>query len=117
MTDVDLKNALLAGDPDKRTDGIEEVKTHAGVVVVRPLTRGEVLDLQSQKGREKLTIAEFEQRLVSIGMVSPKMTPSEVEKWQAVDLARGALTDVTDKISEISGLTEGASKSRVPGTR
>lgn len=53
MTDVDLKNALLAGDPDAG-EGTEEVKTHAGVVVVRPLTRAEVLRFNQGRDRGDL---------------------------------------------------------------
>lgn len=114
MTDIDLKNSLLAGDPDGAND-TEEVKTHAGVVVVRPLSRGEVLGLNDQRRREKLTLAQFEARMVSYGLVTPTMTPAEVEQWQSVDKPGGSLADVTDAISRISGLAEGASKSGVPG--
>lgn len=114
MTDIDTKNSLLAGDP-ATANKTEEVKTHAGVVIVRPLTRGEVLDLNDQRRGEELTFAQFEARMVSLGMVSPTMTPAEVSQWQSVDNPGGSLADVTDAISRISGLDEGASKSGVPG--
>lgn len=111
MTDVDLKNALLAGNPNAGDD-TAEVKTHAGVVVVRALKRGEVLKLKSAG----LPLHEFEQHMVSIAMVSPSMTIAEVAAWQGVEEPEGALEDITDKISELSGLKKGADKSRVPGT-
>lgn len=114
MSDVDLKNALLSGDPDAG-DETEEVKTHAGVVIIRPLSRAEVLGLQEARRRAKLTLAQFEARMVAAGMVSPVMTPTDVEQWQSVEKAGGALKDVTEKIAEISGLAEGASKSGVSG--
>lgn len=114
MGDVDLKNALLAGDPGAG-DETEEVKTHAGVVIVRALSRAEVLGLQDAKRRAKLTFGQFEAHLVSKGLVSPAMTVSEVEQWQAVDRASGALEKVTAAITRLSGLEQGADKSGVSG--
>lgn len=114
MTDIDLKNALLAGDPNAGEE-TEEVKTHAGVVVVRSLSRSEVLGLQDLKKRAKLSIAQFEAHMVSKGIVSPTMSVAEVETWQSVDKANGSLAEVTNVIARISGLDEGASKSGVSG--
>ena len=117
MTDVDLKNALLAGDPTAPLDETEEVKTHAGVVVVRGLSRGEVLKLNGLRDTGELLVDEWEQALVSKGIVTPTMTPAEVAKWQDVEKAGGALKDVTDAIVRLSKLDEGASKSGVRRTR
>ena len=108
MTD-DLKARLLAGEGDST----EKVETHAGVITVRALTRSEVLNLRKGKELGKIDIAEYERRMVAIGMVDPEMTPEDVKVWQDHDKAGGALADVTDKIAELSGLTEGASKSGV----
>lgn len=116
MTDVDLKNALLAGDPDSAEE-TEEVKTHAGVVTVRGLNRAEVLRLNGARDAGDLDVAEWEQALVSKGMVTPAMTPAEVAKWQEIDKAGGPIKDVTDAIVRLSKLDEGASKSGVRRTR
>ena len=116
MTDIDFKNALLAGDPDD-ADDTGEVETFAGLVVVRALTRAEVLKGNQLRDDRKVTVAEYEQWMVSTAMVTPKMTEAEVEKWQAIDKAGGPLADVTDKIAELSGLSEGASKSGVSRAR
>jgi hypothetical protein len=116
MGDVDLKNALLAGDPN-RGDETEEVKTYAGVVVVRALSRSEVLGLQDARRRSKLTFAQFEAHMVALGLVSPTMTPGEVEQWQKVEKAGGDLEQVTMTISRISGLEQGAQKSGVPSAQ
>ena len=116
MTDVDLKNALLAGDPATINE-TEEVKTHAGVVIVRGLTRAETLKLNGKRDAGDLTVEEWEQAMVAKGMVSPAMTPAEVAKWQAVDKAGGPLADVTDAIARLSGLAQGADKSGVSGAR
>lgn len=113
MSEVDFKNALLAGDPDD-VEETREVKTHAGVVVVRGLSRKEVLRLNGAKSREEVDPIEFEQQMVSIGIVSPKMTPAEVSQWQDADKAGGPLEEVTRAITELSKLTEGADKSGVP---
>lgn len=116
MTDVDLKNALLAGAPNTGDD-TEEVKTHAGVVIVRGLSRAEVLRLNGARDAGDLDVAEWEQALVSKGMVTPAMTPAEVAKWQEIDKAGGPLGDVTDAIARLSKLDEGASKSGVRRAR
>lgn len=116
MTDVDFKNALLAGDPETAEE-TDEVKTHAGVVIVRGLSRAEVLSLNGKRDAGDLTIAEWEQALVSKGMVTPAMTPAEVGQWQEIDKAGGPLQDVTDAITRLSKLDEGASKSGVRRAR
>lgn len=111
MTDVDLKNALLAGDPDVE-EVTREVPTHAGVVVVRGLTRAEVLRMNAKFKPGSL---EWEQLAVSKAMLTPVMTSAEVATWQEVDKAGGVLGPITDAISELSGTSEGAQKSGVPG--
>jgi hypothetical protein len=116
MGDVDLKNALLAGDPN-RGDETTEVNTYAGPVVVRPLSRAEVLGLQDARRRNKLTFAQFEAHMVALGLVTPTMTPGEVEQWQKVEKAGGDLEEVTKTISQISGLEQGAQKSGVPSAQ
>jgi hypothetical protein len=117
MSEVDLKNALLAGELVDESEATREVKTHAGVVIVRGLTRAETLRLNGARDVGDLDVAEWEQQMVSTAMVSPKMTADEVARWQAVDKAGGSLGDVTDAIAELSGLSQGADKSRVPGAR
>lgn len=114
MSEVDFKNALLAGDGTE--DETREVKTHAGVVIVRGLSRLEVLRLNKAKNLGEIDVAEFEAGMVSLGMVTPKLTPEEVAQWQAHDKAGGPLEDITRAISELSKLQEGADKSGLPGT-
>jgi hypothetical protein len=111
MGDVDLKNALLAGDPEA-VDETATIPTHAGDVVVRPLSRAEVLALKAERAAG-MTLAEFEAHMVSSALVSPEMAAAEVQRWQAADKAGGALEDVSRKIEEISGLRAGADKSGV----
>lgn len=112
MTDVDLKNALLAGDQNAGDD-TRDVKTYAGVVTVRALTRGEVLSFKNLRASGELDIAEYEAKMISVALVTPKMTMEEVTAWQNIDRAGGSLGDVSDAITQLSGLTQGADKSRV----
>lgn len=116
MTGVDQKNALLAGDPTAK-DQTRTVPSHAGDLLVRGLNRAEVLKLKGLRADGTLDAAEFEAHMVAKGMVTPEMTPAEVEKWQQADLAGGPLGDVSDAIAELSGLGEGASKSGVSRPR
>lgn len=113
MGDVDLKNALLAGDP-AGSDETATIPTYAGDIVVRPLSRGEVLALKAERAAG-MTLAEFEAHMVSAALVHPEMTAAEVERWQATDKAGGVLEDVSRKIEEISGMRAGADKSGVSG--
>lgn len=112
MTDVDLKNALLAGD-QAPGDATREVKTYAGVVVVRALTRLEVLRFKGLRASGEIDVAEYEAQMISVALVSPKMTAAEVTVWQGVDKAGGAIGEVADAITDLSGLTQGADKSGV----
>lgn len=116
MTDVDFKNALLSGDPDSAEE-TEEIKTHAGVVIVRGLSRAEVLKLNGARDGGDIDVAEWEQQMVAAAMLSPKMTPAEVAKWQEIDKAGGPLGEVADAIAKLSKLSEGASKSGVRRAR
>ena len=99
------KEDLLKG----RTHGVHEVDVpEVGVVTVRPLNRQEATSLRLM-GQEGATLDELEQKMVSMSMVEPKMTPEDVAAWQQASPA-GDLEVVTAKIAEISGLNQGAPK-------
>ncbi len=86
-----------------------------GTVVVRGLSRHEVLhDLRAEPdGAEELTDKErqalFECRLVSLGMVDPELSMEDVAEWARNSVA-GEIEEVTDTISRLSGLDQGAGK-------
>lgn len=80
-----------------------------GTVRVRGLSRDEVLAAQKAS-----TFAEFERHLVSYGMVDPELTLSEAGQWQMASPA-GEMEPVTEKIRDLSGVGDDASKSGVPG--
>lgn len=75
-----------------------------GTVRVRGLSRAEALAAQNLKGA-----AAIERRMLALALVDPVMTEAEVGEWQAAAPA-GELEPVTDKIQELSGMTQGAAK-------
>lgn len=83
-----------------------EVEIDAGTVRVRALSRQEVLDMRELDAKD---LARVDQVILAKAMVDPKITEEEVAQWQAA-AAAGEIETVIDAISEISGLTELASK-------
>jgi len=81
-----------------------------GSVRVRGATRGEVFVMQ--KTRKKGDVAADERKTIALCMVEPKLTEDEVAAWQDTAPA-GELEPVAAKIRELSGLSEGADKSRL----
>jgi hypothetical protein len=82
-----------------------------GSVTVRALSRTEV-KRATVKNDEDQTEANF----ISAAMVDPVMTPEDVAEW--LDGApAGDSVAVADAIAELSGMSEGAQKSGVPGVR
>lgn len=81
-----------------------------GTVRVRGLSRDEVFGVQQVKNT-----AAQERKIISLGMIDPEMTEIEVFTWQKNSPA-GEMEPVADKIRELSGLKEDASKSGVQET-
>lgn len=101
----DLKARLLKQRLGEKTITIEGV----GDVLVRGLSRGEVLMLQKSSGNP----TQLEQKIIAVGMVEPKMTEKEAATWQKV-ASSGEIDQVVDAINQLSGLVQGAQKSDVP---
>jgi hypothetical protein len=90
-----------------------------GTVRVRALTRAEVIGIRRAADNDPATldgkrVLVIERKMIALAMVDPELTEAEVGRWQDAAPA-GELTPVTDKIQELSGMAEGASKSGVPG--
>ena len=83
-----------------------------GHVQVRALTRGEALQVVGVE-RDK---REMEAQIVAWAMVDPKLTEDEVRTWMDNSPA-GELQGLTQFITKLSGLSDGAPKSGVPGVR
>jgi hypothetical protein len=81
-------------------------------VEIRALTRNEVLEA----GEGTKSTAERDNLIISMGMTDPVLTVADVEAW-AAEAGAGDLVAVSDAIGELSGLKEGAGKSRVSASR
>lgn len=91
-------------------DSAEDLTLSNGKVVkVRGLTRAEFLWIG--KGTEDA--AEIEARLISKGLVAPAMTFKQVQAWQASSTST-VISEISDKLRELSGFGEGAAKRGVP---
>lgn len=82
-----------------------------GTFRVRALNRAEVMAFQKMAA-DGADAASVERRLLSIALVDPKLTEDEVGQWQEASLA-GELEPITDKVTELSGLDDGAAKEAV----
>lgn len=96
MGAVDKATLLAKRTGDRRTVTVPGL----GDVVVRGLTRAEVLSIQSCGPTEA---AEIEALLVSMAMVEPALSLDEVKQWQAVAPA-GELEPISQAVQELSGL-------------
>jgi hypothetical protein len=79
-----------------------------GTVRVRGMTRAEALTLRAFAGN----VAKAEAVMLSFGMVDPALTEAEAARWISVSPAT-EIEDVTDKISELSGMKPTAAKEAV----
>lgn len=78
---------------------------------IRALTRDEALEMQELKG-----LGNKDTYMIATGMTDPMMTVEDVAKWAKSGDA-GDLVIVSKAITELSGMGEGAGKSRVSGVR
>lgn len=86
-------------------------------VLVRGLSRGEVFAMQKSKADGGIKDeAAWERRMVSIALLAPKMTEDQVGGWQRGP-AGGDLEDVTQKITDLSGLSPQAEKQAMASFR
>lgn len=92
----------------------EEFKIGDDVVVIRGLTRDESLSMR--KAGEAGDLGATDNLLIHYGLVDPEMSIEDVAAWAAADDA-GTLTDLSQAIARLSGMVEGAGKSRVPRAR
>lgn len=101
------REEILARKQAGRTE-VYALADGTGEVEIRGLTRDETLVL-----RDAETLAEKDNILIHFGLVNPAMTIAEVAEWAAGETA-GTLSALSQRIGEISGMSEGAGKSGVP---
>lgn len=105
MSPVD-KAALLAA----RADSTRAVEVPGvGEVLVRGLTRAEVLAIQDLGPVDR---AELEAKLLALALVDPALTEAEAKQWQAVAPA-AELEPISDAILGLSGMRENALKEEI----
>jgi hypothetical protein len=77
---------------------------NVGTIRVRALSRDEAL-----KVRSSADVATIERRMIAAACLDPVLTVDEVKRWQLASPA-GELEPITEKITELSGMTDGAAK-------
>lgn len=95
------------------TDAEDDVTlASGGAVRVRGLSRYEYM-LATKKAHEgeSIDLPLFEALITEYGMVQPKLSSGQVEKWQKSPGAFSDFQAVHTRIMELSGLREGADKS------
>lgn len=80
-----------------------------GTIRIRGLSRAEALRLQNAG-----SIATQEAQMLSWGVVDPVLTVAEVNRWLDASPA-GELEALSLRIGELSGMSQGADKSGLPG--
>jgi hypothetical protein len=78
------------------------VETKFGDVVVRSLTRAQVLSIQKAG---PVDAAVMERKLLAFALVEPKLNRAQIEHWQNTSPA-GELQPIVAAIEELSGLRE-----------
>lgn len=85
----------------------ETVPVGAGSVVVRSLSRAEVLLCTKLNEQGP---ARMEQRQLSLAMIDPELTEAEVEQWQATPGSFRDIQRVVDVVNRMSGIGRDAQK-------
>jgi len=108
------REKLLAPRADTAT-GLPEDDVEVpgmGTVRVRGLSRDEVFGAQETKGGT----AAVERVVLHLAMIDPPLSVADVGRWQKASPA-GEIEHVTDRIHELSGMTEDADKQAMLGFR
>ncbi len=107
MSEIASFEDLIGG-----TEQTEPVTLTSGKIArVRGLSRYEYMLSSKVMADGSNDVAGFEVKIVSFGLVEPKLSEKQVTDWQK---SPGALTDfqrVHEKIMVLSGVREGADKS------
>lgn len=90
---------------------VVELPDGSGTVEVRALNRREALHIAGIDDHQERDVY-----LIAHGLVDPEMTEDDVRAWGEND-DTGTLEVVSRRIGELSGMVEGAGKSRVSRPR
>lgn len=103
---------LSAIDALTRVDLPEEEYTipRTGLALtLRALTHDEALTLEEYGKKEDVTNAMYEQRMLALALMWPKMTGGQVKAWQRASPA-GEINGVVKVVMRLSGMGEDAAK-------
>lgn len=98
---VDKKQLFKARLPEEEVD-----VPGVGTVRVRALSRAEAMKLRKLASS---SVEVIERKMLALALVDPVLTEDEVGQWQEASTA-GELEAVSNKVSELSGMTDGAAK-------
>lgn len=85
----------------------------SGTVLIRGLTRNEAVRIRDTEGG----LITRDDLLISLGLVDPAMSPEDVAAWGEIEGQFVVMTDLSEAIGALSGMTQGAGKSRVSRPR
>lgn len=92
-----------------------ELPSGAGTVRVRGLSRLEAIRMNGVMESDT-ELKESEDLAVSLGMIDPRMTDTEVHEWR-VNTVAADIQAVAVKISELSNMDEQAGKGPISSSR
>lgn len=87
----------------------------SGEVIIHGISRDDALRVGEL--RTEASLSDADNYLISRGLAEPTLAPVDVAEWAKVPGQAGVLSDLSEAIAELSGMTQGAGKSRVPRTR
>lgn len=84
-------------------------------IVVRALSHDEALVLKDYGQKNEVTSAQYEQRMLSMALVTPKMSTGQIKAWQKASPA-GELERVTSVVVALSGMGKDSAKEAYKST-
>lgn len=78
-------------------------------LIVRGLSHDEALQMEEYGKKKDVTNAMYEQRMLGLALVWPKMTHGQVKAWQKSSAA-GEINRVMKIVSRLSGMDEDSAK-------
>lgn len=109
MTTMDEKStldALLAVDLPEEDYPLERL----GITLrLRGLSHDEGLTLRDYGKKDEVTTAAYEQRMLAMALVFPKMSTGQVKAWQKASPA-GEIDEVMRVVARLSGMLKDSAK-------
>ncbi len=108
MEEQSVIDALCVVDlPEETFTVTRQGKEHE--LVVRALTHDEALSLAEYSKKEDVTNAQYEQKMLALALVYPKMSTGQVKAWQKSSKA-GEINGLVKLVQNLSGMGEESAK-------